>query len=737
MTIFESMLNFYGTWVQYMRSADVRRVAMLKWGKIRSHLSDFVATPFQATVAAILVLVAVNLLFFWPHYLGRAIFPWDFCFAYHYFAYAWITDGGLFHPPLWMPYGSLGYPSHLTIQNSSFYPPAEIIGWLGLTYSLHVATIVQCLHILAGGIGCYALLRTNRLNPLIALTGALAFLLSGGFFSNGQHVDIIRGYALTPWLLAAYSPAFLNRPAAAAGTALVSALFVMGAYPGIIVATAFGFVIYLAWCLAVQVRPETRLRYVSFVALSAVLAIMLVSVKYLPLALQLNELALGEKEADFSISPICYLTALFRFDLENIPGDVTMRCLYLPSLILITLAFLRRLTTLGVLGIAFALFAILFATDGSFVRAAMMHVPGFTISRFHLSDYRGFLHLGFILIGASALQQLSETRMKFSSAAIRGIVALILALLTACLACSSGYGPRQIVGEFAWLIVGTFALVLCAPLLASRSTGLRVMTHAIFWAIMVLGTFTYVNHKPLTWKYADYRHDLERIVYQRPISKVFEPRHRLSKWPARPARILDGYGTGAPDFGLGYYFQMFGIGGDDKGVRLARTTAFKEALKSDTSGTFLQFMSSASQVALTTTIPSTTNALHQALVFPPSEARASIVEYGLSHAVYNLDLPQDMWMTENEIFFPGWQSKLRYGDIEKKGPTAEAVLPGLRSWHLPAGQYQFTTAYSPPGWTLAWALSLTGLAGCIGLLVRDVATRGRGRRQGDSPSAIR
>lgn len=703
-----------------MRSTFVARAVVKGWGLIKPRLPDLASHPFRTTLAAFLVLLAVHVLFFWPHYLGRAIFPWDFCRAYHYFAYAWVHDGGLFSPPVWMPYGSLGHPVHLILQNSSFYLPVEIVGWLGLNYSLHAAAIVQCLHILAGGFGCYVFLRTCGLRPLVALTGGMAFLLSGGFFSNGQHVDIIRGYALTPWFFAVYSPVFLRRPTAAAGTALVTALFVLGAYPGITVASVFLFGLFFAWCLAMRVQRADRLRYIGFVALSAILAVMLVAVKYLPLALQLDELLLGEKSADRNIIPIKFLTALFRFDIEIIPGDITMRCLYVPSLILVSLLFVRKITPLWVLGGFLALFAVSFATEGSWVREGMMHVPGFTISRFHFSDYRGLLHLGLIVMGAVALQQLAEARMKFSTAAVRGLAALAMTLSAAIIAVSSGYQPRQLAGEVAWLLVGIGTLIFGSPLLASQRAAVRGAAFAVLWAVMVLATFTYVSHMPLTWKYTGYQPELERRIYQCPVSKVFETRKRTSKWSSRPSRHMDGFGTSAPDRGMGYYFQMFGVGGNDKGVRLARTAACKQAMKADTSGTLLGFLSGGSSNVLSSSLLMTTNELHQSAVSTAPEAHVSMVEYGLSHAVYDVDLPQDMWMTENEMFFPGWQSELRAGGTVKEGPTAAASLQCLRSWRLPAGQYQLVTEYVPPGWRLALTISLTGLLCCVGLVARDV-----------------
>ena len=37
-------------------------------------------------------------------------------------------------------------------------------------------------------------------SPKYAIIGAIAFQFFGGFYANSEHVDIVRGFVLLPWL---------------------------------------------------------------------------------------------------------------------------------------------------------------------------------------------------------------------------------------------------------------------------------------------------------------------------------------------------------------------------------------------------------------------------------------------------------------------------------------------------------------------------------------------------------
>ena len=98
----------------------------------------------------------------------------------------------------WMPFQSMGYPFRLHLQSGLWYPPLWVFPLLKIPYTLPAAVALQALHVLVGALGMYALLRTALRTRREALLGAFVFQLFGGFYSNAEHVDIVRAFAFTP-----------------------------------------------------------------------------------------------------------------------------------------------------------------------------------------------------------------------------------------------------------------------------------------------------------------------------------------------------------------------------------------------------------------------------------------------------------------------------------------------------------------------------------------------------------
>src|SRR5690606_22591021 len=94
------------------------------------------------------VLAIVNVLMFLPHYMGRMTFPWDFLAGYHASSFGWYKAGSLLAPPVWLPWSDMGYPAFLALQSGAWYLPLALLDALGVDYSIHVATAVQCAHVL-------------------------------------------------------------------------------------------------------------------------------------------------------------------------------------------------------------------------------------------------------------------------------------------------------------------------------------------------------------------------------------------------------------------------------------------------------------------------------------------------------------------------------------------------------------------------------------------------------------
>ena len=208
----------------------------------------------------ILVGVAILILqtfVYWEYYSGAMTAPWDFFGTYNAEAFAWWHDGSFFHPSQWMPYQWGGYPAAASLQNSGWYLPVGIVASL-VPFTIHAASALQAFHVAWGAIGLYWLTRRWGQGRASALFGLVAYSFAVGFFSNAQHVDIVRAFAWVPWLLLCVSPQWHWRRAW--GIPLAALIFwqaAISSYPGVLALLAYGI---LVWVMVAQLsfRPRDR-----------------------------------------------------------------------------------------------------------------------------------------------------------------------------------------------------------------------------------------------------------------------------------------------------------------------------------------------------------------------------------------------------------------------------------------------------------------------------------------------
>jgi hypothetical protein len=142
-----------------------------------------------------------NVVIFWQHYFRNFGFPNDFIMTFYALPAFWISAVSIGIFPEWIPYQSMGFPLELHFHQSGYhYAPFWIFPLLHIPFTLHYAVIFQILHVFAGSIGMFLLLNLVFKSPRYAFVGALAFQFFGGFYSNAEHSDIVRAFAIAPWL---------------------------------------------------------------------------------------------------------------------------------------------------------------------------------------------------------------------------------------------------------------------------------------------------------------------------------------------------------------------------------------------------------------------------------------------------------------------------------------------------------------------------------------------------------
>jgi len=248
--------------------------------------------PWWRDLGAVLLLIALTLLFYWryltPNELDRVYFPQG-DFTDHYYVYRTIAlrelRAGRF--PRWIDCVFSGYPFQADPQSSLFYPPAMgiILLFLAMGYGhlpLMAFEAEAVLHVLLAALLTYAFLRLSLRRRLAAVLGAVVFAF-GGYLSSYPPLQIaILESAI--WLpLALIGVCKLHRTGRWGWGVLIAVAFALSILAGNpqtythVIYTSLAYLLYLSWRERVPWRTATA-RLVGPV----VLALGLTAVQFLP-----------------------------------------------------------------------------------------------------------------------------------------------------------------------------------------------------------------------------------------------------------------------------------------------------------------------------------------------------------------------------------------------------------------------------------------------------------------------
>lgn len=105
--------------------------------------------------------------------------------------------------PWWNPYQDLGYPIHADPSSGAWYPMVWILGST-VGYSIWTIGFELWIHVFLAGVGMYFLAKTLKFDARFALIAGIAYMLSGFFIGNAQHLPYIISACWLPYVLAFY-----------------------------------------------------------------------------------------------------------------------------------------------------------------------------------------------------------------------------------------------------------------------------------------------------------------------------------------------------------------------------------------------------------------------------------------------------------------------------------------------------------------------------------------------------
>ncbi len=666
--------------------------------------------------APFLLLAAENLAVFHRHYFMGYGFPWDFVGAYYAATAYWteaVSHGGL---SMWMPFQSMGYPFLINLQTGLWYPPMWVFPLFRIPYTLHAAVVFQCLHVLAGAFGMYALLRATIRSRREALLGAFAFQLFGGFYSNAEHVDIVRSFAMLPWIFwAAVPPASDEKrlPWRLLVAPVVIFLLTVGGYPGNLLAAMFLLAVFAALLLVRRRFDRTAVRWAAALGGSVGLGLLMAAIHLGPAWMFRGELI---RYADATWMRRAWLSSAHLPGLvlepAGMPGDVSMISTFvglavLAGVSLLSWPSLRRFWPWAALGLLSAAMA---AGDSLPVHRFLRSlVPPLGYSRFPPSDYRGGVAIVLLILAAAGWRDVRRRRGGGRTLTWRLIpIALFAGWSIDRVYAGGPFWPRPA------LAAAVFLATLAAILFWREPRANPARAFLALLASIALGGGL-VLPRVEGWKVPDFI-AVCRVFSPTPARMhdagiVVDPAVFATPPASRPART-DGDGTYLASGYLTGSYLLEDFGGT---VLRARTVVTR-------SDRLLGYMRREWLPILVEPPPDSRD---EKVFVPGLQARAAAAapdprvrqtRYGLDRLSYRVSTDRPLLLVENEIYFPGWTA--RAGNV---GLEAVRVNDSLRGWKLPAGSYELDAVFRLPH--LRLMALITAAAWVVWLLLVDTARR--------------
>lgn len=671
---------------------------------------------------AVALLLAVSLgLFFHRQITGVAIFPWDFQGGYHTNAFAWYTLGGFFSPPEWFAQGNFGFPAWSSLQDSAWFLPVSVMNFFDVPLSLPNIARLQVSLIFFAGMAVYALSRQLRVAYPAACFAAVAYALSSGFFSNEEHVDVIRGYALLPWLLLALHRNLACRRLGVVFAGLITFQYLVAAYPGQVVSAFYVSIAYVVWQCYESRREGKLALYIGSLAAAGLAGLLLCALKWWPVVVSHDMLTVDWTSSAARIYAVNLLTLFFRSDVGFLRGDATLRTMFLGAAVISLLFFLRRfgpdkraLTVMA--AVSLVLGSLVFGHEG-----LVKWLPGVSVSRFQLLDYRGTFHLSLVLLAALVLDDWLSVPATRREKQLRIVVGLAFYAVMALLGRAAGWTLPD--------LVPLLLFALCLPLIAALAGGPSPASlwglFGALWLLNLLSVHNHVMHIEENWNPDPYK-VYEQRFYQGSMEKLLV-QSRPEVWSYRPRRLVlpsdilstrDSWLPKHPAYSRQWFIGGFAAFGADNVKRSVPHQALFDALRRDTNvpgRPLLAFMLNRSEAAV----------MDPALPFDGAkltlcgvlqcgmarDARLAMTQFRLDGASYMLDTDTAVRVVENEMWYPGWSGQLT--DVRRPGAPPESVEaepfgPYLRSWTLPAGDWRLNTNYRAPGRGASWFMFWIG-----------------------------
>lgn len=692
---------------------------------MKAKIRDLLAR--QGVQTALLV-IALEVITYWSYFTRLTVVNGDANAHYLSDSYYWWNNGGIFNPPDWVAYTWMGRPTESNIQGGSYVLPQGIANGIS-PWSPTVSSITSAVLTGLGAVGMYLLVRQLTGHHLVSLIALVGQFFAPAIFANAQFLDFHRAAAYWPWVLLVISPlwAWHKRYGIPLAVLVLWQSFV-GIYPGQLIAAA---VCIGGWGIGWIIISQNR-AWIWRVIVSILIAVSLSVVKYVPALLS------GTGQRDWSPQRI-HLTfpnlasLIYPYDNPAMSSDIAMRPFFIVIPLLLALTFVqwrsRRNLPLYLLGGL----SILLLTLATFAPRLLWNIPGMSLSRFWINDFKNFVPLTMIILGSLGLKRLFE-----GDVPSRRILA----------GCSIVAAAIVIFGlSLSWNLSGPRLVLMLVPVALFALTSLAVTNYArglwrfarqtsprtlgiLLLCLSIASGLNFAYSVTSTW--ASGRERVEVTHYGAEISQLMQQNQACEQnYTRRPERHVSDQLVKDWDHDNIALKGAFDCTDSLSGyVNVQGSSALREqheAFKGEQGEEFIKFF--AAPGAVTPLSGGSFEDLSDACL---KEGRCTDVEYTpLSYSrfgkiSYRVKVEHQTEVVFNESYYIGWTGQLCDAENTQRCHTMVLSAGPGRSIKtvLPAGAYEITLTYEAPYKTqlqvIFWAFIVVMFASAA-LPVRRIA----------------
>jgi hypothetical protein len=572
---------------------------------------------------------------------------------------------------------------------------------------------LQALTIFLGIVGIYFLSRSWDIARYVAFLLAVAYLFSPGFFTSASHIDIVRGWAFMPWILIALKPFAKNSILSILAISLLSFQYMVGVYPGIIIASIYILTIYIS--LNWYFNKSARKNYILYQIIPFGLGIGMSLLKWMPLVMQ-ERLYRGGNTVEVNAAIVS--TLIYPYDSLVLPNDITMRSLFLAPVLMLCILLLQKINKPVSTFVILGLVAIILGFDISNMIRWQEYLPFLGESRFRTTDFKLFWTLSTIMLGGFALNQAKAKGIY----ALRGALALAVGFFIFSylnrLAKTALLEDMLTPGNtFARIAGGTFAIIILFLVLKKYlGIGFNAAISVAIIGTLVTGVYwSEINKAP--WSFD--RNAIEQFYYGMAVDdRIKAGKNREIN--IRPERIGPNFPIPYPaeltshiwsnsevdrSFSSGGYVPLKGIPRYERMIEFALMGAsipYFSLLSSAQTGWVVN--KNNADLETVNCIYDQTCLIGGATVVP--------ISWDLNKLEYSVTTAQGGLMTVNEIPWEGWQAEVCSENSCEKVKTKADLETLLLSVPVSSDTKSVTFFYQQPfkktTWTFFW-IALIGV----------------------------